>query len=557
MLAWAPYLTLLLVLGPVVAGLAWTLLPAFDHLPAIGRDGFGLAPWRELLATPGLSRSVALTLASGFGATALSLAGTIGVLALAASWPRLRRFAQALAPLLAVPHAAMAIGFAFLILPSGWIVRILSPELTGWTQPPAWTSVRDPLGLSLIAGLALKEIPYLLLASLAALNQIPQDRSMAVARGLGYAPAKAWLVAVFPPLYRQIRLPVYAVLVFSLSVVDVALVLAPGTPPPLAVLALRWFADHDVALYPRAAAASILALLLAIAGIIVWRVLEIAVAVLGRRWIASGRRRSAASAALPFAALAGSVAVGCAWASLAGLVLWSIAGPWPFPDALPAALWLSAWTRAGADLARNAAATLAIAAIAAVVATVLVLACLENAARRGTHGAAMPAWLVHLPLLVPQIAFVFGLQVLLVRLGLDGTLAAVAWAHLVFVLPYVLLSLADPWRALDRRYSRAAAALGASPARVFLAVKLPILLRPVLTAMAVGVAVSVAQYLPTMAAGAGRVATLTTEAVTLSSGAERRILGAHAVLQAALPLACFALALLVPALVHRGRRGLA
>ena len=64
MLAWAPYLTLLLVLGPVVAGLAWTLLPAFDHLPAIGRDGFGLAPWRELLATPGLSRSVALTLAS-------------------------------------------------------------------------------------------------------------------------------------------------------------------------------------------------------------------------------------------------------------------------------------------------------------------------------------------------------------------------------------------------------------------------------------------------------------------------------------------------------------
>jgi putative thiamine transport system permease protein len=188
---------------------------------------------------------------------------------------------------------------------------------------------------------------------------------------------------------------------------------------------------------------------------------------------------------------------------------------------------------------------------------VLVLACLENAARRGTHGAAMPAWLVHLPLLVPQIAFVFGLQVLLVRLGLDGTLAAVAWAHLVFVLPYVLLSLADPWRALDRRYARAAAALGASPARVFLAVKLPILLRPVLTAMAVGVAVSVAQYLPTMAAGAGRVATLTTEAVTLSSGADRRILGAHAVLQAALPLACFALALLVPALVHRGRRGLA
>lgn len=59
------------------------------------------------------------------------------------------------------------------------------------------------------------------------------------------------------------------------------------------------------------------------------------------------------------------------------------------------------------------------------------------------------------------------------RGGADGTLAAVAWAHLIYVLPYLFLSLADPWRALDPRYARTAASLGASPLRVFLAVKLP------------------------------------------------------------------------------------
>ena len=58
----------------------------------------------------------------------------------------------------------------------------------------------------------------------------------------------------------------------------------------------------------------------------------------------------------------------------------------------------------------------------------------------------------------------------------------------------------------------------------------------------IGFAVSVAQYLPTVFAGNGLVATLTTEAVTLASGADRRVVGAYATLQALLPMAGFAVA---------------
>ena len=44
-----------------------------------------------------------------------------------------------------------------------------------------------------------------------------------------------------------------------------------------------------------------------------------------------------------------------------------------------------------------------------------------------------------------------GLQTLLLRVGaVDGMVPVIA-AHLVFVLPYVFLSLGDPWRAWDRR----------------------------------------------------------------------------------------------------------
>jgi putative thiamine transport system permease protein len=55
-------------------------------------------------------------------------------------------------------------------------------------------------------------------------------------------------------------------------------------------------------------------------------------------------------------------------------------------------------------------------------------------------------------------------------------------------------------------------------------------------------------------AGAGRVATLTTDAVTLSSGADRRVAGVYAALQALLPLLAFLAAAGVSASRRTGRR---
>jgi hypothetical protein len=54
----------------------------------------------------------------------------------------------------------------------------------------------------------------------------------------------------------------------------------------------------------------------------------------------------------------------------------------------------------------------------------------------------------------------------------------------------------------------------------------------------------VAQYLPTLFAGGGRFATVTTEAVALSAGGNRRVLAVQALLQIALPMAAFGLAAL-------------
>jgi putative thiamine transport system permease protein len=203
-----------------------------------------------------------------------------------------------------------------------------------------------------------------------------------------------------------------------------------------------------------------------------------------------------------------------------------------------------------------AATTLGIALAATGLSVALAIAWLEGEERGGYTRARWAEALIYLPLLLPQVAFLHGLYMVQLRVGLPAGPLAVIWVHAIFVFPYVMIALSDPWRALDRRLIATAAALGAGPARRLWRVRLPALAAPILTAAAIGFAVSVAQYLPTLFAGAGRVRTLTTEAVALASGSDRRVTAVHALWQALLPLCAYALAIRVPAILFHNRRGM-
>ncbi len=551
-----PSLTLLLFLGPVAAGLIGTLLPAFGYLPALGSETLSLAPWRHLLTAPGLADSVRLSFITGLATTVVSLAV---VILFCAGWHGTRGFTRVqrlLSPLLSVPHVTVAFGLAFLLAPSGWLLRLASPWATGLARPPDVIIIQDPAGLTLIAGLVIKEIPFLFLMTLAAIGQVDAARTRTMARTLGYGPVAAWLKAVFPQVYPQIRLPVFAVLAYAVSVVDVAIVLAPTTPPPLAVQLVRWFNDPELAMRFVASAGAILQLAIVAGAMLVWWLGERTVICLGRMWIRTGWRWRHDGWLRGAAAVLLVGGFGAAFLSLLSMALWSVAERWRFPDALPSGLSLATWVGNADRLTAAGWNTLSVGLAVSAVALVFAVGCLENEARFGRRATNRALLLLYLPLLVPQVAFLFGAQVLLIVLNIDGSWLAVAWSHLVFVLPYVFLSLADPYRAWDDRYARTALCLGPKPWRVLRCVKLPMLLRPILVAVAVGFAVSVGLYLPTLFAGAGRFDTLTTEAVSLAASGNRRIIGAYALMQMLLPFLAFALAAAVPAWMFRHRRGL-
>lgn len=540
---------------PICAGLWQTGRAAFGILPAIGASNFSLQPMAALLDIPGIMTSVWLSLFTGLGATVFSLVLAIGFCAAVHGNMSRGTGARVLTPFLAVPHAAMAIGLAFVLSPSGWIARALAAPL-GWDIPPDIASVNDPWGITLIIGLMVKEVPFLLLVILSALTQIPVRAHMRTGRSLGYGRGLVWLKIIMPQVWPLIRLPVLVVLAYSVSVVDMAMILGPSNPPTLAVMLTRLFSDPDLTrILPGSAGGLVQLGLVGIAFLTLWGGERLA-RHLGLIWLRRGGRGTSSEPILKLATATAIALLTLGLLALLSIAIWSVTWRWPWPLVLPDSWSLRAWLAPATGWADAAWATIRLALCSTALCLALAIAWLEGEDRARMKRARWGEAIIYLPLLLPQVSFLFGMNVLLIRLGMSGSFAAVVWAQSLFVFPFVMIALSDPWRARDARLDRTAAALGAGPWRRLFRVKLPVILAPVCTAAAIGIAVSVAQYLPTLFLGAGRIATLTTEAVTLSSSSDRRVVGVYASLQAAIPFAAYTLAFVIPALRHRHRRDL-
>lgn len=514
---------------PLLAALAWSVAAAFD-----------VAAWRRLFDDAALLPALALSLWVGAAATLISLALTLWLVTHlhgSRAWQRVER---ALGALLAVPHAAFAVGLALLLAPSGLLLRILAP-LAGWESPPDVATVQDPAGLALIAGLVAKEVPFLLWNVAAQLRPVAQATTLRLqlqtARTMGYADATAWWRLLWPQLLPRLGLPLIAVWAYGVTVVDMALVLGPTQPPTLAVLAWQWLLDADAAVNAQGAAAALLLAGLSAAGVALARLVVRLAQPLLRARRARGdrpgpdRHRRAAEALV-----AGGATVYLVVLALLAFV--SVASVWAFPSLVPQRIAFDAWHAVAGAMA-TLAVTAGLAAAAALTGLVLAVAWMETTPP-GWDARAVP--LVFAPMLVPGLLLAVGLYRLALQWRLDGSLAGLWLAHSLYTAPYALVALAPAYRGFDARYAQLAAALGRGTSKFLWRIKWPMLRAPIAAAFAVGFAVSVGQYLSTQFVGAGRHATVTTEALTLASGGQRPAMAAFALLQALLPGLVFALA---------------
>lgn len=537
-------LVLLLFVVPLVAGLVGTLLPAFGLLPGLAESqGFS-----QLFADSRFWPSVRLTLFTGLTATALVFLLTTLSLVCVHRTRLWRWLLASLPPLLAVPHAALAVGILFLIAPSGWIARLFSPWLSGWERPPVAWVVPDAAGISLIIGLVVKEFPFLLLAAFAQLPALNVDASLAIGRTLGYSPARCWSRLILPQLYPRIRFTMLIILAFNLSVVDMALLLGPGNPPTFSVLLMTLVSDPG-ARAAASAGALVLALGVFLAGVGLYG-LEKILGYIAQYRRSSGQRGTGLKLFRTVGQWAVSVVLLFSVLGLVMLILWSLTRRWRFPDALPQQWSFQQWSGRTELLTNPLITTLCIAVATALLAMLSAVVWLELE-RQQKVPQLNSVWFI--PLLVPQVTLLFGWQSFALLVGIDGHWLTVVYSHWVYALPYVILILAIAWREYDRNWHHAAHTLGGCYFTVLGKVHLPMLVKPLSQAAAVAIAVSVAQYLPTLLLGAGRYQTLAVELVTSFGGVDRRVIAALALLQSALPLLAFSGALLVPWLVLKPR----
>ncbi len=543
---WGPRAAAAALAGTAAIALVWSLAAAL--IAALDARA-----WADMAAQPQVVAAVRLGVFTGICAFALALTGTSVCLAAtygSAHWHRLQR---SLPAMLALPHAAFAIGLVLLVAPSGWFVRLgaalLSPfnHWLGMTldTPPAWQSSQDPWGLGLIVVLAFKEMPFLLWAAAAQLSRPDLDRrlrmEMQVAQSLGYSPRTAWWRVVWPQLLPRLQAPLLAVLVYSMTVVDVALLAGPAAPPSFAVLVWQWLQDPDPARNAMGAAGAwLLTGLVALVA-----ATSMALHALWRRRARARWTRGLATIDVADAQSGGRRNPVLPWlltmaytAVAAALVLGSAMGAWLFP-----ALWPQGWTiQAWQAVLQSTGVvwtTLALAAASSAAALLWCVAWLESAPP--ARQARMQA-LWYLPLLLPAVLWTLGLHQLTLVWGLDGSATGLWLAHTLCVLPYVLLTLQGPYGDFDPRLQTVAASLGRSHMAYLWRIKWPLLRAPLASSLAVGFAVSVAQYLPTLYVGAGRFATVSTEAVALASGGQRSLMAAFAVLLWALPALVFGMA---------------
>ncbi len=158
---------------------------------------------------------------------------------------------------LTVPHLVGALGVLYLFAQSGSFARLAyhAHLITGPAEFPAL--VFDPGAVGIILTYVWKEVPFLGLVTLAALQGLDSDHEGA-ARTLGATRARAFWHVTLPLIWPALARGMIIVFAFTFGAYEVPALLGQTYPQALPVLAWRSYTDVDLAARPAAMAMALL-----------------------------------------------------------------------------------------------------------------------------------------------------------------------------------------------------------------------------------------------------------------------------------------------------------
>jgi putative thiamine transport system permease protein len=515
-------------LAPLVAGLLAVLYGALDE-----------AAWFALFEHPQLWPALALSIGTGTLSLIISALLAFWIVAGLYSSKLWAGSSGLMGGFLSLPHLAFAIGFGFLITPSGLLARIIG-SIAGWAVPPQWVTTQDPYGLSLVAVLVLKEVPFLIWLISAQLARPDVSQTLKghfrISQSLGHGSASVWLRVFIPQILPRLKWPLLIVWFYGASVVDVALAIGPTQPPPLSLIIWSDLNNADPAVNSRGTAGALFLTTMLLGVVLVYLFLKKFILPSIWRFFTRGPSRLRT----PRITASALLFLFCAIYALvfAVLCVMSVGTLWPYPNLFPSELRWSAWYQflmSPAPLLNS----LSLAFASTIAALALAVFWLETVPEK-LDAALLACGIVALAL--PSLLIADGQYLAFLSLGLNGTWLGVFLAHLTPVFAYVFIVLKGPYRAFDPRYRAVALGLNADNYRFWSVVKFAMMKPALAAAAAVGIGVSIAQYVPTQLIGSGRVTTLPVEAVTLASGGSRPLMAVFALMLAVVPAFAFIVA---------------
>lgn len=524
--------------GSLPLGIFW-FCPLAAGLLAIFHGSLNGTAWAALFEHPQLRPALFLSVATGAMSLIISTMLAFWIVAGLHGTRLWTNSASLTGGFLSLPHLAFAIGLGFLVMPSGLVARVIG-IFAGWSEPPQVVTTQDPLGLSLIAVLVFKEVPFLiwLMAAHLARTDISQMLlgHFRVSQSLGHGSASVWLRVFIPQILPRLKWPLLIVWFYSASVVDVALAIGPLQPPPLAVIIWSDLNNADAAINARGTVGALFLTGVLCILAVVFLALQKAVLPSIWRYFTRGPSRRQAPRATSrfffFFFLAVYAAV------FAILCVMSFGTLWPFPNLLPEGMGLLAWRHffmSPAPLLNS----LSLACASTFIALALAIVWLEAIPEK-LDSALLAVAVAALAL--PSLLIADGQYLAFLHLDLNGTWTGILLCHLTPVFAYVFIALKGPYRAFDPRYRSVSTGLNTSQFRFWLSVKQAMLKPSIASSAAVGIGVSMAQYVPTQLIASGRLTTLPIEAVTLTSGGNRPLMAVFALTLAVIPAMAFMLA---------------
>lgn len=214
------------------------------------------------------------------------------------------------------------------------------------------------------------------------------------------------------------------------------------------------------------------------------------------------------------------------------LLIWSVAEGWFFPQWLPQTWTLNHWAQVFSATSRVGEGVVQSLAIALLTAALSLLVGFPAGRALGTMefpGKTGLKLVLLAPIIVSPLATLMGIQYMLIRLGLSGTLAGVVLVHLMPTIPYMTLVLASVFANFDQGYEAQARSLGASRWQVFTQITLPLVAPGVMVGALFAFLISWHEFLLTFFVGGGQVFTLPMVLFTLLQGGNSGLIAAVAV----------------------------